>query len=102
MNRNLRILLASAFLVCWTIYASGQDNKKEGVERIKRKNWTYYWVGNLCPPTFKNTFDLYGFKIECSGCILTKKIDRNNKRIIKEVEKIFGQNWFKDNRNNFY
>jgi hypothetical protein len=98
------------FRIIWTIVlcfivnlAIGQvSTTKEKVEKLAKKNLTYFWNGRGCPSTFENIKSKYGFKIKCIGCIATGQIKRHNKRIIRKINKVYGKNWFEENKTSFY
>lgn len=85
-------------LMLSSILLFGQE--AEDYSKVKSKNLTYYWVGRSCPD-FNSPESRYGFKIVCSGCIQTKKIKRNNTRAIKKIDKVYGRNWFEENKSKF-
>ena len=77
-----------------TIAVSAQDSK---IETLKKKDLSYYWIGRTCP-AFRNPEERFGFKIECAGCIRTPKIQRNNRRVVKAINSVYGKNWFEENK----
>lgn len=59
-----------------------------------KKELTYFYVGDGCP--FCNTDHpekVYGFIIECVGCIMTPEIKKNNNKVIQTIDKKRGQGW---------
>lgn len=90
------------FLFLFSIPAIGQiEKEQEKALELSGKNLTYFWSGRACPP-FINTEEKYGFKIKCAGCIVRGKIKRNNRKVIKEINMVYGENWFEENKQHFY
>ncbi len=78
-----------------------EDTPDQRIERLSQKRLTYYWFGFFCP-SFINTKDIYGFNIECAGCIVTGQINRRNRRTVRKINKVYGKNWFQTNKSKFY
>lgn len=94
MSKGIFLTILFCFL---GILAFGQvDSTNQNAVRLAKKNLTYYWSGIACPP-LKNTEFLFGFKIICTGCIVTRSIERNNRHVVKKVNKVYGKNWFEEN-----
>jgi hypothetical protein len=78
------------------VLAFGQvDPTNKNAVSLTKKNLAYYWTGVAYPPS--NSEYLYGFKIISTGCIVTRSIERNNRRVVKAVNKVYGKNWFEEN-----
>lgn len=92
-----RGIATAATLLITTTLGFGQSNN---IDLLRNENLVYQWAGRGCP-RFNDTNTIYGFKIECCGCALTRKIERNNRKVIKQVERVYGKNWFALNRNKF-
>lgn len=84
-------------LLITTTLSFGQS---DNIELLRDKKIVYQWTGRGCPK-FKDTNTIYGFKIECCGCVMTRKIKRNNRKVVKQLERAYGKNWFSINRNKF-
>jgi hypothetical protein len=92
-----KIITTLVTLLITTTLSFGQSSN---IELLRDKNLVYQWAGRGCP-TFKDTKTLYGFEIECCGCIVTGKIERNNRRVIRQLERVYGKDWFASNRDKF-
>jgi len=94
--RRSKQLLFTIILSLVTIIISAQDNK---LEKIKAVNLTYYWVGNACPEDkFVIMESRYGFKMQCVGCSATARELRNNRRVVRKINSVYGKNWFEGNK----
>ena len=94
-------LLPTILLLTYNPVVDKQDTINKKIEKFYKKELTYYWPGNYCP-SFTNTKDYYGFKIECIGCLVTGQINRYNRRVVRRINKMYGKNWFQNNKSKFY
>ncbi|MBX7094482.1 MAG: hypothetical protein K1X56_07170 [Flavobacteriales bacterium] len=105
MNKKTGVLLNSIFI--WLFFQIAADvnaqvdSTNQKAVSLAKQELTYYWHGRFCP-NLKNTLFIYGFKIECVGCELNNRIRRNNRRVIKKINRVYGENWFEQNKGNFY
>jgi hypothetical protein len=76
------------------------DSTSREAVKLRQYKLTYLWTGRGCPD-FINTEFKYGFKIRCAGCIVDKKLNNHNKRVIRKINRVYGLGWFKRNRINF-
>ncbi len=95
-----RRILAFLLLSFVYVHLFGQAPVNEKAEKLAKQNITYYWIGKSCPK-FANTESAYGFKIQCVGCIITKPIQRTNRKAERKINRVYGKNWFDNNRNSF-
>jgi hypothetical protein len=77
------------------------DTTNSKAVKLGEKKLTYIWTCNACP-SFINTEYKYGFKIQRAGCIETGKIRRHNRRVVRQINKVYGRHWFQNNKSNFY
>jgi len=81
------------------VFAQREINP-EKVEKLQSKKLIFLWPGMNCP-AFKNTYDVYGFKIVCAGSINTTTLNKNNKKVVKTVNRTYGKDWFNQNVKSF-
>jgi len=98
---NIKIHLILFFIVLSSLAYSQNQITKKKINLMTKKKVTFYWIGRACPP-FVNTESKYGFKLECKGCILTRKIKKQNRKAIRKIDAIYGVGWFDKNRQTFY
>jgi hypothetical protein len=79
-----------------TVSVSGQN---KNIQKLKNKKLTYYWVGKICP-NFSNPELRYGFSVKCVGDNPPRRTNRNNKRVVRKINSVYGKNWFEENRSN--
>jgi len=72
----------------------------EKIKEVRSQKLIFLWPGIDCP-NFINTYNLYGFKIACSGSVDTRKINKNNKKVVKKLNRIYGEDWFYKNVESF-
>jgi hypothetical protein len=63
--------------------------------KLAKKNLTYYWFGWGGFP-FADIATQYGFEIHNVGCIVTHGMLRHNKRVIRKINRVYGENWFEE------
>jgi hypothetical protein len=63
----------------------------EKIKEVRSQKLTFLWPGNDCPD-FKNTYELYGFKIA---------VLKYNKKVVKKLNRIYGEDWFYKNVESF-
>lgn len=102
MRKKIHFLSIIIFTVCISSFSCAQEITKEKIMQVKRMNLIYYHVGRFCP--FPNTGkeSAYGFTVKCSGCVLTRRIKRNNRKVARKLNKVYGKNWFEENKNKLY
>ncbi len=81
------------------IFAFNQPNESK-IEMLQAKNITYVQYSFGCP-TLKDTYKIYGFKITCAGCSVSKRAIKKNKRAIRKIDSIYGKGWFDANYESF-
>src|SRR3972149_9295606 len=96
----MKLKLTLLFCLAGMIARGQGDTTNANAVKLAKDSLTYFWVGRACP-AFMNTEYKYGFKIKCVGCILTKKISKNNNRVERKIDKVYGKNWFQNNRKYF-
>lgn len=99
------VLYFRSFLIILSLFYfskgySQSEINPDKIKKTKSKELIFFWPGIDCP-SFKNTYDLYGFKIACSGSTDTRKINKNNKKVVKIINHIYGKDWFDQNINLF-
>jgi hypothetical protein len=97
---NMRKLTILFILISNLAFAQVDSTNIKAI-KVNKKNLTYIWYGRACPSKFTNMEYRYGFRIKCSGCNVTKHIKRQNRRVIKQVNRVYGKNWFEENKMNF-
>ena len=70
------------------------------VEKLKAKHVTYVYFSFACP-SFVDTYNLYGFKMKCGGCVVSQRKSKRNEKAIKKIDSVYGAGWFEKNRSNF-
>ena len=81
-------------IICTIIFSGincfGQTNTKEK----NKQKLIYYYIGEGCPfCNDKHPESMYGFLIECIGCIGSEKTTKNNKKTIEILDKKYGIGW---------
>jgi hypothetical protein len=101
MEDKIKISLIGLFVLL-TIASFGQvDSTNRKAVKLTNKNLTFFWVCHACP-TFIDTKYKYGFTIKRSGDIMTPFIKRNNRKVVRQINKIYGKNWFEENKSHFF
>lgn len=92
------LIILSVFY--FSIGYSQSEINPDKIKKTQSKELIFFWPAIDCPG-FKNTYDLYGFKIACSGSIDTGKINKNNKKVVKKINRIYGKDWFEQSVKSF-
>lgn len=98
---STRTLLTILFSLSFLVTFGQVDSTPEKVALISKKHLTYFWIGRGCPD-FIDVKSKYGFQIKCKGCRKTLRIAGHNRRVVSKINKVYGENWFKENMKNFY
>ena len=100
MAPYLKYNLIFLSIFSFSIASAQKEINPDKIKKTQSKELIFLWPGIDCP-SFKNTYDLYGFKIACSGNIDTRKINKNNTKAVKKLNRIYGKNWFEKNVKSF-
>jgi hypothetical protein len=76
------------------------DSDSEKIKTLQSKNVTYVFYGIACP-NFVDTYTIYGFRMECGGCLVSKRSHKRNNRAVKTIESVYGSGWFEKNEYKF-
>ena len=99
MIRRLIILCSIILLACKVSKNASNFQSKEA-KKLAKENLVYIYQNRVCPD-FINTYELYGFKIECGSDIYDSLVQKQNKNVIKAIEKYYGKGWFITNFTQF-
>ncbi|MBS1742210.1 MAG: hypothetical protein JST81_04185 [Bacteroidetes bacterium] len=80
------------------INSFGQIGSIPKFNKLRKKNITVFVFEMPCPQ-FIDTKEKYGFTIACSGTA-SKKLLKQNRKAIRQINKTYGMNWFKKNIDN--
>jgi len=100
MAPYFKYFLIFASIFCFSIACAQSDINTDKIKKLQSKKLIFLWPGIDCP-VFKNTYDAYGFKIACSGSIDTRTINKNNKKVVKKLNRNYGKGWFDLNVKSF-
>ncbi len=98
--KSKHIILGLFVLMSFPIMAQTVDTLNP-IKSVDKNVLTYIWTGRYCPCAKPAIINQYGFKIVCAGCILTKKIIRHNRRVVRKLNRKHGKGWFDAHKNSF-
>jgi hypothetical protein len=98
---NTRNILTILFIFLLQLAFAQADTINRKTALVAKKRLTYFWIGRGCPD-FIDTKSKYGFNIKCKGCRKTLIIVAHNRRVIAKLNRVYGENWFEKNIENFY
>jgi len=75
-----------------TSYGQNEISAKK-LKELQSQNLVFLWPGLNCPE-FNDTHKIYGFRIVCAGTVDTRELNKNNKRVVKKLERVYGKEWF--------
>jgi hypothetical protein len=62
--------------------------------RERKPQLTYYYVGDGCPScNDEHPEKVFGFVIECVGCITNDSIKKHNSFVINQLDVVYGPGW---------
>lgn len=99
MIRKLIILFCIILLGC-KVSKNASDFQSKEAKKLAKENLVYIYQNRVCPD-FINTYKVYGFKIECGSDIYDSLVQKQNKNVIKTIEKHYGKDWFTTNFTQF-
>ncbi len=100
MSHYFKYTLISLSILFLGLKPAYCENDSEKLNKLQRKKLVFLWPGMDCPD-FKDTFDIYGFKIVCSGSVDPHSFNKNNKKVIIRLNRVYGKDWFSLNVKSF-